>query len=139
MNSNTLQRLERFRAKFNDLAKEFEKDGISLKLGNIRYSDTGFGVKMEGTFMDEDLKEVVEDKKRLNFVVNVKMRHLNIDPECFHKTFEYKGNTYKLIDYNTRKRRCPFGAELVGTDKQYGFPESILLKYFSKEKVSNLN
>lgn len=72
------------------------KYGLATSVGKITYGDTQFTAKLEVTTTNNG---EVEFKKNADL--------LDLKPEWFGKTFEFRGTTYEIIGLDLSKRKFP--------------------------------
>lgn len=120
MNKSTIKQIR----KDIDAALESveEKHGITLELGNIRYSDFQFTTKLKATVVgdagDEDLAKfkAALAKNPLQFE--------EIAEEDFGEEFEFHGETFKLVGLNPRAKKFPLIGEKISRsdNRRYKMP-----------------
>jgi hypothetical protein len=124
MNSKTL---DNFRADFNEAMKELEKKyGVSVDLGNMRYTNDFFRSKIEVTNIGQN----GEDAEKAKFCMFCGKYGFSIDD--YKKEFEHQGITFQLIGFDTRKRKRPCICKDLGSNREYVFTPETLWKLFGK-------
>lgn len=104
MKQFTKQNLQSLRVDIdNALAAVAEKHGISLKLGNGRFSPVDATFKLE-LAVCEDGVAMTPEKQILKMLF----------PDLVDKTVEIDGESAKVVGYNKKARSYPFIVEMKG-------------------------
>jgi hypothetical protein len=103
------------------LTKVGEDNGMTLKIGNVRYDETGFHTKLTATVGDKEESERVEFEKNC-------MMMFDVTPDMYGQTFVNAGSTFKVVGLKPRSTKMPIVARNLGTDKLYKFKLHVLTK-----------
>jgi len=102
-----------------ELASLEEYFGVTVNLGNIRYSDDSLSVKLELRVGGDPEEHARKDwEKNCAFY--------GFKAEDFGREFTYALDTYKVVGINPRSRKFPLVAERVKNGKQYKMPVSVV-------------
>jgi hypothetical protein len=113
----------------NALADVETKHGITLRLGNMSYSELSFTAKIEG----ECIGESGETKAEKDFKLGAHL--VGLKPEDFGKTFESNGEKFTITGLNLRASRFPIMGKCQRTGKNYKFPEKSVAAKLAKQTV----
>lgn len=101
------------------LKKVEEKHGVDIALGNGSYTATSLSLKLDINILNEG--ESLEETQFKN-VIKMYGGYHGITEEDFLKEFEVNGETYELIEINTRAPKYPIIGRGVKTQNKYKFP-----------------
>lgn len=107
-------------AALDEVAK---RNGIALKMGNIRYTDTTFSGKVDAAVVDKfvpaadpRLAKYAQDYRRYAAIYNLPITLLQ------GGTMVYGGKRYTVLGYNTRAKGYPIVARNMADEKVYKLP-----------------
>lgn len=106
------------------LEKVTEKHGVAFEIGTIRFDRFGFSVSVKAVKLDGDESTDQESIDRAKFERDV-ARSFDVSPDLFHQTFEYGGDSYKIVGYKPRSRKYPIVAENQNGTR-YKFPKTVI-------------
>lgn len=105
----TKELIEEFRADFKVAVEELQKKhNCTVKMGNVRYSNTSFTFKTEARFANEDGEiedEYREDWKRFVPIIE------NLKVEWLDREFTHRGTNYKIVGYRPKASKYPVVGE----------------------------
>ena len=99
------------------LADAADDLGINISLGNIRYSDDQFTVKLTGEIRKTEQDLIYEENE-----FNQSARLMGLDIKFNHE-FTVRGNTYRAKQIKLRNRKYPIIAENIYNGKLHKFSE----------------
>lgn len=96
-----------------------KKHGITLNLGNIRYSDSEFSGKLTGSGATNstDVARLKFEKYAISFGIKAK---------AFGEIFTSRGDTFKIVGIKERSYKYPVLAKNVANGKTYKLPVDML-------------
>ena len=103
------------------VGKEF---GMSIRVGNMRYSDTVINMPVTASMISED--GVVQTPERTDFIALAKFHGL--DPAWIDKEFLSRGDTFRICGLKPRSRKYPVLAKNLLTGKTFKFDASEVVR-----------
>ena len=104
----------------NALKSIAEKHGISLMLGNVRFSDRSFTGKLEARITDTHGEPTMAvDFRTLADTYGLK-------PENLYRMVTIQGKTYKIVGLKPRNRKYPIIVEEITNGKRYKFSAFVI-------------
>ena len=107
-----------------------EKYGIAIDAGRATYYGPNATFKLELSTMQDD--GAVMTKDATTFIQYAKILGLQVSD--LGRVFELAGRKFKLIGYNTKKRKYPFITECLNDGKHYCFGDTLIQEKFKEKK-----
>lgn len=115
--------LKRFRHDFSHLAKVLEDEfGVTIKLGNISYDNTGFKTSM--TVVNGEGVDIQSMQLEKDFLNNC-WKYGMIDTDL-HRVFTYQGDEYQIVGMKPRSKKYPFVVKHLTSGKLSKFSKQII-------------
>ena len=108
------------------LASVEKEYGITLKLGNIRFSGTSFTTKVSADVKPTNGKSLGETKFNANCVL------YGLKKSDFGKTFTEGRKTYTITGINTRSKRYPIECQCLTNGKGIRFTASLIREILNR-------
>ena len=99
-----------------------KKHGITIGIGNGRFSNSFLNFKVEFSMVSKD--GIVMDKSAVIF--NRSCQEFNLQPEDLGRMFLYQGKKFKLIGMAPRSINLPFYGMNTKTGKKFKFSAGIV-------------
>lgn len=100
-----------------------EKYGVNFELGNIKFSSNEFSLKLSASIGNAKVENKAE-KLEANFKLYAKF--YGLVPEDFNRKFTHRGTEYKIVGFDTKKRKNNIILERTSDGKSFmGSPEMI--------------
>lgn len=110
--------LDQVRESLNSKLKELEEFGISFEIGSFRFNENEFHTKLTCKMLNA--KKEQEDPKH-NW--NQLCIFFGLKPEDYKEEFIIRGNAYKFIKFDMKKRKYPVIMQNIITQKKYKMAE----------------
>jgi len=116
---------ERINESLQTLADEL---GVEIEAGNASYSGANATFKLLISTKNTD--GTVNSKEAENFKVYA--YRWGLSPDDLYKTFDSKGETYKITGASPRASRYPILAERVSDSREFKFPADIIKRLLNQ-------
>jgi len=110
---------EAINSKLESLKDEF---GINVEVGNISYNSDSFSTKLKGSLLGEGGEVIPEH--RLNWDRGLYVKH-GMREETLGKTFEFRGDHYRIVGCKARRGKAGVVVEQVRTGEIYNVSPDI--------------
>lgn len=113
------------------MEKALKKLGMTVSMGNIRYSDTDMNVKITIT------KGTKTDAGKNSFNCDAAML-AGLDKSTFGKKFISQGKKFKVTRFDSKKRKYPVMCTEIATGKTYKFPTAKIATLVGSKTIEEI-
>jgi hypothetical protein len=119
----------RMRNELSDFLQDFcKKYEVEIIVGKCRYSNIEMKYDL---IVKSGNKELVKRQEQEEWESSCRL--YGFQKSDYGKTFDFKGDKFKLVGFNYRKRRFPVKATRVSDGRMFGFvAEDIVMKIHGK-------